>query len=603
VTPGLARAPVARLAFALASAALAGCTVGYDPVPLDAGATPDAPATLCAPGARGCAGPHPGVCRADGSGFDPSGSCDLLRGQACDQGICESLCDIAVRNRSYQGCEFRALDLDNGNEGLRLAAAQQYAVIVSNPSTLDATVRIEHDVAALGAPPEVVELARRTIPPGGLEVFELEPRSLDGASDSALNDGTHSAITSLAYRVVSDFPVVAYQFNPLEPIGTYTEDASLLLPTSAWGTRYTVVTWPQTIGPQYPATEIRGTQWRSSLTIAAASADTHVTVRLGEAVIAIAAAPGIPRSGPGDVIEVDLGPFDVLNLETSSIGADFSGTVVEASADVAVFVGTEGANVPFRLLGDVVETFQAADHLEEQLLPDRAHGTTFVLARLPSRTRALSESFAPGRAHPGVLPTEEADVVRMINTGERDAVVTTSLPAPHDRFVLPPRGLHELLLAEETLLSSDQPLSVIQLRTGQEFVSIPSDLPGGDPDMIIVPSVDQLRLDYVFLVPEHHAFDFVTIVAPRGAGATLDGDAVEDRCAAGIEVPESPWLVHHCALSDPLVYASPAHVDPGVQDDGAHTVRAAQPVAVFVSGFDTYKGYAYPAGMNLTTLR
>src|SRR5207244_10445478 len=59
---------------------------------------------------------------------------------------------------------------------------------------------------------------------------------------------------SHAYRVKSSFPVVAYQFNPLENVNVFSNDASLLKPVEALdpggsteGLMYAVLGWPQTI--------------------------------------------------------------------------------------------------------------------------------------------------------------------------------------------------------------------------------------------------------------------------------------------------------------------------------------------------------------------
>jgi tetratricopeptide (TPR) repeat protein len=70
------------------------------------------------------------------------------------------------------------------------------------------------------------------VPPGFLEVFELPRREVDGSTGAAPNDGTHTAVTSNAYRIGASHPVTAYQFNPLENVNVFSNDASLLLPTS-----------------------------------------------------------------------------------------------------------------------------------------------------------------------------------------------------------------------------------------------------------------------------------------------------------------------------------------------------------------------------------
>ncbi len=40
-------------------------------------------------------------------------------------------------------------------------------------------------------------------------------------------------------------------------------------------------------------------------------------------------------------------------------------------------------------------------------------------------------------------------------------------------------------------------------------------------------------------------------------------------------------------------------VQPGLQNDGVHTVLGSEPVGVLVYGFDAFVSYAYAAGLNL----
>ena len=94
--------------------------------------------TTCAPGRTTCGGDlrnRTDTCRDDGSGYAPGAICDGA-GMACRDGICGDLCAVARKVRSNVGCEYWAVDLDNANISPSLnAAAQQYAVVVSNPVT------------------------------------------------------------------------------------------------------------------------------------------------------------------------------------------------------------------------------------------------------------------------------------------------------------------------------------------------------------------------------------------------------------------------------------------------------------------------------------
>src|SRR5688572_24786870 len=68
---------------------------------------------VCRPGTVSCQGDNAVRCLDDGSGWEVIEECDIGMGFACRDGMCVNLCDEALRERSYVGCEFYAADLDN----------------------------------------------------------------------------------------------------------------------------------------------------------------------------------------------------------------------------------------------------------------------------------------------------------------------------------------------------------------------------------------------------------------------------------------------------------------------------------------------------------
>ncbi len=636
---------------------------------------------LCSPNRQFCIGNDAVRCDDTGNGFDLLEECDLDEGEVCRDGECRNLCDVAIEDKSYQGCEFYAADLDNASLGRgRDASAQQYSIVVSNPSPLASEVVIEVNEAAYGEEPVLREVERITVLPGDLETFNLPRREVDGSSSNrtcsaaspacpvneacvcgaggvppcfcrvsemanGMNDGTHTALSSQAYRVRSQFPIIAYQFNPLTNAGVFSNDASLLIPTSATGTSYTVVGWPQTIadGDCDPIADPRcadidfdtsndDEDLRAFLTILGGPRSTVVEITFGAEVVRVVGneAAGIPTSGPGDRLEVVLGPFDVLNLETDGLNADFTGTRVVASEPISVFVGSEASDAP---RFDTYATRQCcADHLEEQLFGDEVLGSSFLIARMPRRTAALNAAFTDP-AVDSVAEVNEPEYVRVVAVSPSTTTVTTDLPPPFDRF--------DLEQNESIILTADRdfrmrstngaPLAVLQTLPSQQVVGIPSYYPGGDPAIISVPPIEQYRRDYVFLTPDLYAFDFVVITADADANVLLDGVGLYDpmqraACTTSpadgiVRMPGDPppqQVVHRCQLSFPEVGRlcdieldpecddpdggggrSRENVRPGEQNDGTHTVIADLPVGLLVYGFDAFVSYAYAGGLNL----
>ena len=312
--------------------------------------------TVCLPNGRRCDGIRIETCAEDGSEYLPTESCDAQAGVACRDGRCAHLCSIAATSLSNVGCEYWALDLDNANVGDTLnAAAQQFAVVVSNPQPdITAELTVWQDDTKPGEPGDPREVLTTPVFPLGLEVLRLGARELDGSPDGEFNTGTHSALTRHAYRITSNVPVVAVQFNPLTNVDVFSNDASLLKPLEALGPRtselsprYVVLGWPQTIAstgdPDTNFSARNPIDLRSFLSISATRDGTRLRITS-----TAATAPGavFPQLIPGEAFEITIDAYDVLNLETDDFNADFSGTLVESTEPIVAFSGSEASDAP-----------------------------------------------------------------------------------------------------------------------------------------------------------------------------------------------------------------------------------------------------------------
>ncbi len=572
----------------------------------------------CEPEQRTCSGQTVMQCDGTGNVEAPSETCDPTKEQVCREGACVDLCSLASMRRSNVGCEYFAVDLDNAKIDDTLnAAAQQFAVVVSNPqSDVTTTVTIEQDDSEPGAENAPTSIASATVPPLSLRVFRLGPREVDGSPPGEFNTGTHTALTRHAYRIHSTFPVVAYQFNPLENVNVFSNDASLLKPTEALTPpsedlipAYVTLGWPQTIAnssdpdtnfsPQNPVS------LRAFLTLVGTAANTHVRVDSSTRILGGGLVPATTKGGQ---LDFELGAFDVLNLETDEFNADFTGSIVSSDRALVVFSGTEASDAPdFNKLAD---RKCCADHLEEQLDPIRTSGRTFVATVSPSRTTALMNAGAP------VGPSEQDEYFRVIATTEAGAHVTTTLTGRFQSFDLKGQGSFVTIpSAHHFTLNSSEPVMLSSVSPSQQDANVPSGFPGGDPSLVIVPPIEQFRSSYVFLTPDKYSFDFIRIISPRDATVLLDGISVDkiagcvpsdgdgitgdaERIAAG----PSPYVVYGCQLSFPVIdpnKVAPLNLSAGVQNDGVHRVEATAKVGVIVDGFDSYVSYAYAAGTEL----
>ncbi|MFO0555540.1 MAG: IgGFc-binding protein [Polyangiaceae bacterium] len=569
----------------------------------------------CIPASSFCDGLDVRSCAADGESSSLVMTCDPAAAQACREGACKDLCEEAVIYKSNVGCEYWAVDLDNADiNATSNAAAQQFAVVVSNPQPdVPVTIHIEQDDTDPGELGEPYEIASSVIAPLNLQVFKLGPREVDGSPKGQFNAGTHTALTRHAYRITSDFPIVVYQFNPLENVSVFSNDASLLYPREAldYGTpnvvlNYVTLGWPQTIAitddPETNFDPAHPINLRAFLTIVGTEPGTHVRVEPSTTVVG---GGPVAETGPGGTIEATLDAFDVLNLETGDFNADFSSTLIYSDGPVAVFAGSEASDAPH--FEKKSQRRCCADHLEDQVAPIRTAGKVFAVPHTPNRGVAVQAAGAD------VQPIPEADYVRFIATEEDGATIETSLPAPDDVIHLAGRGaMAEVRVLTDFTAESSSPVLVAQVMGSQQDGSVTkSGYPGGDPSLMFVPPLEQARTDYVFLTPDKYAFDFVLVVAPAGSTVFLDGqelgpDICEVSAADGLTSAargkaEPDQYVYRCQLGFPTIDGStdPPKIMLGEQRDGVHRVSANAPVAVSVMGFDAFVSYAYAGGTEL----
>jgi len=520
-------------------------------------------------------------CGDDGCG----GTCGTCPCFDCepDEVVCGADARCSHEPPGHLGTEFWAVDLDNafvpgGRSGYYDAAGQQYAAVVTNPSNEEiATVQV-FDIGGL------VDSA--TVGPGALTVFNLPRKDADG-----------TVLDALAYRLVSDIPVAAYQFNPLDNVEVFSNDATVLYPTGSLGQEYYVVAGEQSFD-----------ELRSFATIVAVEeGETEVVVDVPARTLGgLNVHTGVPIPGlnSGETLKATLHQFDVLNIETDMVGDDMTGTHILATGKVAVFGGSEASNAPNTghcLVGQGVcewdkstpctghldcATFNTccSDHLEHQMPPVSALGLVYHVAKTWPRG-------------------EEGDVYRVLALQAGTSVATEPEQTPVK--VLGAGQWFEFESKQTFKLVADKPVLVAQIMASEQAPSPnpdgmpqPGDAGTGDPALIMLMPASQNRKDYTFPTPNHYEDDYMTIIAPAEAGGPPP--AVWFDCASD-PGGESPCPPLDSGLFD-LSSTGETYVTRVPIKDGVHRLVAELPVAVYVYGFDQYVSYGYSAGSYLKPL-
>lgn len=488
------------------------------------------PMRMCTIGPGRCEGDVSFVCLSDGT--IASEYCDPVQGSRCDPATfrCTGPCARSQLGSSYIGCEYFPTVTANAVS----TDLFHFAVAVSNTAQKPAEVVIED--GALPSP------LRFVVSPGSVQV-QILPWV------DALAFGRVVPASGLnrkgAYHLRSTQPVTVYQFNALEyqigSIYSYSNDASLLLPSNVLGQSYRIALWPA-----YPAPQA----FPGLIAVTATQDGTTVTLTAKAESVAANGAPAFMTGVPTSV-RLDRG--DVLQvLNSAASPADFTGSHLVADHAVQVIAGHYCTRVPI--------TSPACDHLEDALLPTVALGMQYIVTApaLPS------------------LPDGKVEWVRIIAT-ESDTHLSfdpeqgaSKLLKDAGDFIELPRN------ANDFMITADKKIVVMQYMAGQGEGG-----DAGDPAMAVVVPVVQYRRDYQFHAPLSYASNYANVIAPLKARVVLDGAVVNGLAAIG----NSGFAVARVQLANGI--------------NGNHTISSDQPFGLTVYGYGTFTSYWYPGGLDL----
>jgi len=471
-------------------------------------------------------------CNSEGTGFEPAGACEA--GKTCMDGHCYSPCELADALRSSIGCVYYAVDTNPIHSWI----PGTYAVALSNTDP-SRTANVVIEVKNSGVWSTV---GTYSVGPRALQTVVLDHRYIDG---SAIYQGG-------AYRITSDLPIIAYQFNPLDGSQSYLSDASLLLPKSGLDKYHIVSAWPQG-----PADMSAQPGWPAHIQIVA-TAPTTVTVTSS---IFTQGGGGVPALTPGVPTPFNLNEGDFLQLTVANFMDSFTGTYIESDQPVGVFFSNDCANVP------ADANYCCCEHLEEQLFGLQTWGKRYVASRVPMRgsegalwvimasENGTTVNFGFNPSVSGLPPSVS------LNRGQKaEYLVTGTSSDPGDFWI-----------------ESDKPIHVMQYMVAAFMVGYYSS--NGDPSAVQAVPVEQYLTDYVVLVPTTWMNDYLVLTRHSGANVTVDGTPVSGPWAgagsSGFEVARVPV------------------------SDGVHVLSGDQPFGVIVVGWDDYDSYAYPGGLNL----
>ena len=578
-------------------------------------------------GALGCVTCWPGAYACDGARLlqcEPSGETlsfveECAAGTFCSPRGCRDLCGEAESQRSYVGCEYWPVFVAND----QLSPLFRPAVAIGNANLVSADVTITRG----DAPP-----ITRQVAPGEAEVIELEYGALQSADDSQLvRQGAYRLVSSvpvtvhqfnpLRFEVPSSDggcggPTSDAGVRPVETCFSFSNDASLLLPAHVFvrpaGEPLTYMALSRASFVLIDSEEDRFAEPGFLAVIATGDRSVHARVKVsahtqaerlsgdagpedagqadaggdagtvdggsGDAGLDAGSLDGGATGGggiralaPGDTLEVDLAPGDVLSLLSAvdppcadepvaiqngystcspPAGYDLTGSEVVADGPIQVISGHNCTNVPSERA--------ACDHLEESMFPVDTWGLEAVLPR-------------------PVVKVGRPYLLRVVSSVDGNEVRFD--PAIHEPVRLDRGQWFETSSSEHVLVRANQPILVAQTLTGQGD-SLDRE---GDPAMSLAIPSEQFRGEYVFSTPPSYSANFVSVIALRGDSIALDGRTLTGFSAVG----ESDFEV--TAVS---VVA------------GTHLIRSQKGgrFGIVLYGVGAYTSYLMPGGLDLNVI-
>ncbi len=398
--------------------------------------------------------------------------------------------------------------------GLLGTSTPNYSLSITSPVNTSGTVQIagdkffSYDVLAgqtttIALPPEV-------------EIFTPDQTQNKGILVTAIDE------------------VAIYGLNQL----TASTDGYTALPVDAIGRNYVVLGYGNTVN--------LGGGGGTNLTIVGTADNTNVTIT--PTVTAQSRPAGTPftitlNAGQAYTLHADTQPNNISGI------VDLTGTLVNSDKPISLYGGNTAAFVP--------ATFEAADHLIEQLPSTDTWGKHFITQPLATRTRG--DTFR-------ILAQLDNTQVRINGT-----LIAT----------LAAGKFYEAILTTTSSITTSQPALVAQYANGQTFDNVPS-----DPFMMLVPPTEQFQSDYTLSTPvTNFDINYANLVVPVAAISSVQRD--------GQPIPSSAFTTIGTSG-----FAG-AQIPIGV---GSHHFTADTPFGVSIYGFREVESYGYFGGTSLAPL-
>ncbi len=300
--------------------------------------------------------------------------------ETCLEGACVDACALAEESKASVGCDYWSVNMDVHIETVGACFVTMVTNTFGGPAHVSADFRgapidlSQHAAIPRGSGASVTYEPydpEKGLAPGEVLVLFLAQSTGSAVPcpvPAARSTGAQLIGSGIgdAFHVASDVPVVAYQMMPYGGGSAAVTGATLLLPTSAWGTNYVATTaWPHGSGSLGPSMNLIAREDGTEIEVLP-----RVDIKGREGLF--------PGGKAGTTVKYSLGKGEVLQITQAD---DLAGSPISANKRIALFAGHPCMNVP--------ADAGYCDHAEQQIPPVAALGHEYVGA--PHRPRVPSD--------------------------------------------------------------------------------------------------------------------------------------------------------------------------------------------------------------------
>jgi hypothetical protein len=385
-----------------------------------------------------------------------------------------------------------------------------------------------------------------------------------------------------AFDVRTDYPVTIHDILPYGGATTYLTGATLLYPTTAWGTSYFGIVPPR--GDFVARGGIAGGQFAQ---LVAAADGTTVTV---SPTVDLPGGVGVDRAVRGTPRIYALNRGEFLQWQDTN---EMSGTLISSDKPIAVigghgqaiyppqgFPGTNGDSIHQAI--PPISAFSNEYAVAEYAPRPKDHHHEVIPYRIVGAADGTTLSYDPGGLGGGAGPAT-------INSGQVVDFASTS------SFVVRSQDLAHAFYVGQVMTGGDD--TGCENWNGQDSGTRGSCYLLGDPEFVNVIPAAQFLSRYAFFTDPTYATTNLVFVRAKGAGGFHD---VTLDCVGAL----TGWtkIGYDDKYETTNVDLLRDSVRNGACDNGPHTASSEAPFGLTVWGLDMAVSYAYPAGGRLAPI-